>query len=68
MLNQTHFHSEAPSASGSALPSGGARCACEQQTLGAVPWILAAAVVLLGLNWLNRKRRQKPRPDAESAT
>lgn len=68
MLNQPHLHTEAAAAAGSAVAAGGSKCACEQQTMGAIPWILAAAIVLLGLNWLSRRRRQKARPDAESAT
>ena len=49
----------APSTSASVVAHehGRTRCACEQQSMNAVPWILAAAVVLLGLNWLAGRRK-----------
>ena len=52
-----------PSASASTLAHdpGRTRCACEQQSMNAVPWILAAAFVLLGLNWLAGRRKKARR-------
>lgn len=49
----------APSSSvmGVAHEHGRTPCACEQQSMNAVPWILAAAAVLLGLNWLSGRRK-----------
>ncbi len=38
-----------------------ARCACEQQSMSAVPWILAAAAILLGLNMLSGRRKAAAR-------
>jgi thioredoxin 1 len=55
--------SPAPSASASTLAHdhGRTRCACEQQSMNAVPWILTAAVVLLGFNWLAGRRKAAER-------
>lgn len=36
---------------------GQAPCACKQQSLGAVPWLIAAAVVLFALNRLSNRRK-----------
>jgi hypothetical protein len=45
---------------------GRTRCACEQQSMSAVPWILAAAIVLLGLNWLAGRRKAAGRNQRSS--
>lgn len=45
---------------------GRAPCACDQQSLGAVPWIVGAAVVLLGLNWLASRKKARARQLAGS--
>ncbi|MBI5533288.1 MAG: hypothetical protein HY898_11265 [Deltaproteobacteria bacterium] len=51
----------APAASTQVHEHGAEKCACEQQSLSAVPWVLAASLVLLGLHWLAGRRRARGR-------
>ncbi len=34
------------------------RCACDEQSMNLIPWLLAAAVVALGVGWLRRWRKR----------
>jgi len=60
------MQSAAASASALAHDHGPARCACEEQSLNAVPWVLGASVLLLGLNWLAGRRRRMARRNIDA--